>query len=286
MDYVWPSLCGVQDVNISDVAAGAHAEFMKKWLSEGEPDTDFFQGLHPKSDEYNRYMPRNPMVALEMLYGYVEARAPLLSRMKLLEVEKPFAVPLDPSQPNLYYVGRLDKVVEFEGRVYIIEHKTTSAYGTQTGLRPAYVNSFSPNSQVDGYLFAGHSLYGKRLKAVWVDAALVHKDHHDVFKFIPIERQFEHLDAWLWETLYWQRQVDANRQAVPSAGNAGPYMMAFPKNTGSCFSFGSDCTYIDLCKMVANPAAKERDWLPEGFNIEPWEPFKELQLEQLKLGAI
>lgn len=286
MDTIWPLLTqkAGQRMTVADMAEAAFAGFMRKWEAEGEPGMDFFKGLHPKSDEAKRYTPRNPMVALEMLYAYADMRQTLAGRMTLLEVEKPFAVPLDPARPNLFYVGRFDKVVEFEGRVYILEHKTTSAYGTQTGLRPSYVNSFSPNSQVDGYLFAAHSIYGKKVKAVWVDAALVHKEVHDVFKFIPVERQFEHLDAWLWETLYWQRQVEANSQAVPSSGNAGPYMTAFPKNTQSCFQFGSDCTYIDLCKMIPNPAALAKDWAPEGFNILPWEPFKELELGQLKLG--
>ena len=119
-----------------------------------------------------------------------------------------------------------------------------------------FLDSFSPNSQIDGYLHAARILYGDEVKACWIDASLVHKTVHDEFKIIPIERQFTQLDSWLWETRHWIQEIEGNWNALSDHGpenqydmSDDPYMAAFPKNTGACQDFARSCTYIDLCKM-------------------------------------
>src|SRR6266705_6274397 len=72
-------------------------------------------------DEYGKPELRNHITAGEMLYHYIEERhAFFKSRtFTLLAVERPFAVPIDENQPNLIYVGRLDKEFRYEGHLYI-----------------------------------------------------------------------------------------------------------------------------------------------------------------------
>ena len=225
---------------------------------------------------------RNFNTAVDMLYNYIEERRALLTSkdFKLLEVEKPFAVPIDDSRPDLFYVGRLDKAFEYQGRIYIGEHKTTTSYKKDGPFRSDFVDSFSPNSQVDGYLYASHLIYGNRLKAVWIDAALVHQSVHDGFRFIPVERQLAHLSSWLWETRYWIEQVEANERAIAGRNDPEPldYLAAFPKNTTSCTNYGG-CPYLDICKMVSNP--HEQEEFP-GYVVKRWEPFDELKFAKSK----
>jgi hypothetical protein len=234
---------------------------------------------------------RNAQTATEMVFNYIEERKHTLCRsdFELLDIERPFAVPLDPENPSLIYIGRWDKIFRYQGRIYIGEHKTTSLYKREGPFQNSFVESFSPNSQIDGYLYAGMMEYGRDLKAVWVDAALVHRDVHDGFRFIPVERQFAQIETWLWETTYWINQIEANKSVygslahIPASDRAKlEYLPAFPKNTVSCTQYGG-CPYLDLCKMWANP---DRHPTPLGFVEEKWEPFDELKIARSNIALV
>jgi len=286
MDTLWGDFAGAQGQNLTPSQVGEHAyeAFMEKWIEEGLPPMEELTGilsmkLKDLDDDQRQYAMRNPMTAKEMLYEYAEERQSFLTSkdFSLISIEQPFAVPLDPSDDTLFYVGRMDKVFRWRGDVYIGEHKTTSAYKLGGPFRPAFLESFSPDAQIDGYLHAGHMLYGEELKGVWVDAALVHKTVHNGFKFIPIERQTAQLDAWLWEVRNWVDLVEGNASAL--GGSQEPYMASYAKNTNSCWDFNKSCEYMYLCKMWANP--ERRDEVPMGYKKEHWSPY-----ERLELGTI
>ena len=277
MDIVWEIMSknDPQKLRTQEVAECGYEAFLTCWVENGGPD--------PKESdpfELDRLQPRVPMNALEMLYAYVDERRALFSRpgFELLAVEQPFAVPLDPEDATLFYVGRMDKIFAIKDEIYVGEHKTSSLYSKASTFRSTYIDSFSPDSQIDGYLHAAHMLYGDKAKAVWVDAALVHKTVHDGFVLIPVERQHAQLDAWLWEARYWIHQIEVNCSLTIDDENS--YMSAFPKNTNSCQDFARNCPYIDLCKMWSNPTVKEQ---PAGFENEPWSPFDRLELNKIGL---
>lgn len=244
---------------------------------------------------------RNAQTAAEMLFNYIEDRKGMLRRdMILLEIEQPFAVPLDPDDESLVYVGRWDKVIlhkPSDKRIIGIEHKTTAMYKKNGPFRNEFIDAFSPNSQIDGYLYSMRMRYGEKVKSIWVDASLVHKDINDGFRFLPVERLFAQVETWLWEVRYWIDQIEVNlealhqyqvetdaRKAYPGGHNSKPleYMPAFPKNTVSCTQYGG-CPYLDVCKMYANPETKE---VPMGFIEKKWEPFDELLIADTKTFAI
>lgn len=56
---------------------------------------------------------------------------------------------------NRVYVGRIDQIVEWEGGVYVKDHKTTSQLGQN------FYRSFRPSIQLDGYAFACRELVGR-----------------------------------------------------------------------------------------------------------------------------
>lgn len=287
MDAVWEHMSDSGNARSSgtqDVANLGFKAFMHEWVEGGGPELDDIN-----EDWQHRLGFRNPMVALEMLYGYVDERRSLFQRdsFELLSIEQPFAVPLDPDDESLFYVGRFDKIFRIKEGIIIGEHKTTSLYAKIGGFRAMFLDSFSPNSQIDGYLHAARILYGDEVKACWIDASLVHKTVHDEFKIIPIERQFTQLDSWLWETRHWIQEIEGNWNALSDHGpenqydmSDDPYMAAFPKNTGACQDFARNCSYIDLCKMWPNPIAKE---LPGGYEKEHWSPFERLGLGEIGL---
>lgn len=229
---------------------------------------------------------RSRDTAIEMIDSYIKNRRAWLGRFsKLLSIERPFAVPLYPDDTGIWYCGRLDKLVEMEGKVWVVDHKTTSLYSAQLSskVQPSFIESFSPNSQIDGYSFGAIILYGPAYAGAFIDGALVHKNER-AFPLLSIARVAEQLDAWLWETHEEVARIERYVEVLKRS-ESDPYLQAFPKNTGACFNYGQ-CAYLDLCRSWPNPAqsiVEFADWTPPGYKQEPWSPFEQYHLDQIKL---
>lgn len=250
MDYVWTN----PDCTLDQ----AFKAFQDVWnpKMEGKEDFDLF--------------PRTPARAKEMLDDYLKRYRTFLRNIKLVAVEKPFIVPLSEEFQNLFYIGKWDKLYKDGNYLYITDHKTSSSFAS------TWLNSWSPNGQVDGYLFAGHMEYGEQFKGVMIDGALVQKTKIDFLK-IPVERQSDMLDNWKWEVLEWigwikyyEELLLQERQLVKS-GNGSNFLRSFPKCTTSCTSYYGSCPYLNLCKFVTNPDLISEP--PMGYIESEWKPF-------------
>ncbi len=261
------------------VIEAAYQAFLTEWVAQGFPHPD---DMSP--DDFDQLSPRTPMTVLEMLHEYPDAREHLFrdSSFKLLDVEQPFIVPIDPENDKLWYCGRFDKLFEYRGQVIVGEHKTTATHAgtkkTKYTFKSNYIDSWSLSPQIAGYNFALRQLYGDRSGGVWVDCALVHKDTHDLFKFIPIEVKDTMLDSWLWNLQVWVDQIVANKGVLPERID-GDYLAAYPQNFHSCFEYNSACEFTDVCRMIPNPAKLTEP--PMGFKEEFWSPFRILDLEKI-----
>lgn len=266
MDVVW-QMCAEGHAT-PDVLDAAYEAFCKTWTAEGYPPIS-----EMSLEDAQDLGARTPGTAHEMLMAYFEKREKMMRSSKILAVERSFAVPLSSVDPKLFYIGRIDKILEVDSRrVRAIEHKTTTAtkkQGQRTKIRPLYMEGYSPNSQVDGYLFAMQLLYPHCKSDVWVDAVMVHKLDDDC-QFIPIDRQIEHLDSWLFDTHSWIKQLETDMELLSSCGPEDRYMAAFPKNTGSCFDFNAACPFLKLCKSRPNP--KGFEGVPTGYEVSVWDP--------------
>lgn len=240
----------------------AMAKFLEVWEEEGmQADMSL--------EDIERYAPRTPAVAHEMYTNYIETRWKMLMEAKVIAVEQPFAVPM-PGHEDTWYVGRLDKVIDFNGQVLVLEHKTTTAYKKDGGFQSSYVESWYTDSQVKGYQFGG-GLYFDGLQQVWVDAALVHKKEHNHFRFIPVAHQVNIIEEWIKDTGNWIDRVQADFDRG-----------YFPKNENSCMGKYGACTFINICRTTPDNALPKEP--PPGFMIEKWEPFDLLELERLSGG--
>lgn len=268
-EVIWQSMGNMPK---GDVIKTAYMAFVEYWCQEGMPA--------PSEIDYDsevEWSPRTPGRAYEMIVAYVDHRLPHAADFELIAVERPFVVPLDPDDDTLFYVGRIDKIVRRRGKILGIEHKTTSAYRKNGPFTSGFLDSFSPNAQVDGYLYALHMMYPGEVGGVWVDAALVHKQVEG-YTFIPVERQLRHLDTWLWEVRYWIGEIEKNRQVLREVHDPiwseAPYLAAFPKNTNSCWDFFAPCPYLDLCKAWPNPLGFE---VPPGYEVKKWDPLDHIK---------
>tara|TARA_Y100000310_G_C20694603_1_gene824673 strand:- start:681 stop:1751 length:1071 start_codon:yes stop_codon:yes gene_type:complete len=289
MDVVWPMINGTKATDV-EVAEAAMDAFLEYWCSYELPDIEEFASLSAEEQKYLE--PRTPMVALEMIFNYIKERRSFIESVELVETERPFLVPIDPNDPSKGYTGKMDKTIRMNGRIRGIEHKTTSLYRRDGPFRKDFMESFFPNSQVEGYLFTLHMLYGSEAKDIWIDAALVHKAVNDEFRFLPVEHMLPMLDAWLWETHERfakieedQRKLREYRDFVNEGGSHLGYLPAFPKKPEACMLYGA-CPYLDLCRSWENPEAhpdEDAESIGEGtgYKVEFWSPFAENELEKL-----
>jgi len=264
-DAVWKFAKELTQSQLTEIAFEAFKQTWQAWGLEVDMDLD-----------RQAYMaPRTPGTAHEMFDQYTQARWRMLQECEVVAIEQPFAVPL-PDMENHWYIGRLDKTVDYNTQRLILEHKTTTAYATIGNFRSDYVDSWYASAQVKGYQFGG-GLYYPGLAGVWVDAALVHKKIHDAFKFIPISHNFVLLEEWIGGTKGWVAQISAEEDAYKAAGELTPGM--FKKNEESCFGKYGQCPFLDICRTVADPGKLPE--VPGGFVHEVWEPFSILGLDKL-----
>ena len=277
MDVVWKGIkempeCSNEDIR--DISYEAFKEECSKFDLPPAEDLD--------EETTKRFGARRPDTAFFMLGNYIERRRSFIEQVELLAIEKPFAVPLFPDNPDIFYVGRRDKDIRWNGRVWAVEHKTTAWGSAKNGFSSTYIETFSPNSQIDGYIHSLNMEYGKAAKGVLVDTALVTANNHEHFMFLPIERSIESLDAWLWKTRREIQIMDINEEALSKVDPSAPFMDAYPQNDTSCIQFMKPCFYMDLCKTIPNPQARP-DEVPKGFVQKKWEPFDELKLDSIGL---
>lgn len=276
MNIVWSAWQLVKDgrlteIDIVELAMDAHE---KCWIENGmKPYNDM------DMQDLEMLGARTPMVAKEMLYGYIDARRGILNSMEILAAERPFAVPLYPDRSDVWFIGRRDKDVKINGDIVVIEHKTTSEYKIDGGFKQQYIESYYPNSQVSGYLYAANLEYGNT-RYVWVDAALVHKKVHDKFKFIPVSSTVSDMDAWLWEAQDWAGRIESEMERLIDQPVNSKVLGAFPKNTSNCCGKYGLCGMLNICRGFSNPALLDEP--PAGYIHEPWNPFDLLHISDLK----
>lgn len=265
LDEVWGQASVLPQ---NELASAASEAFNTFWYEAG-------MEVNLSLAEQDRLLPRTPGIAKEMYHNYVISRSKMLREAEVLSVEQPFAVPM-PGMEDVWYIGKLDKAIQYNGQTVALEHKTTTAYATQGNFRTDYVDSWYTNAQVKGYEFGG-ALYFPSLSGVWVDACLVHKKVHDAFKFIPVSHSWDIINEWAWDTREWINQITREEEEFRQAGKLEPGM--FRKNEESCHGKYGPCPFIDICRTTADPSKLNEP--PPGFIEERWEPFDKLHLAKL-----
>lgn len=239
----------------------AYAAFLTSWRDQGLP-------MQLTLEDIEKMTPRTPMIAREMIVGYIDRCWNMIRTCDLLAPEQPFAVPM-PGLEGCYYIGRLDKVID-NGEVIALEHKSTTEYKKDGGFKTTYVEGWYSDSQVKGYEFGG-ALFFPRLAQVWVDAALVHKTVR-AFRFIPVSHQLPLLEEWIRDTREWITRIehDLGRNY-------------FPKNESSCMGKFGPCSFLPICQTTPDKEVdvREAEDPPAGYLMEKWEPFDILHIDKI-----
>lgn len=257
MDAVW-SLAKQFKNDPTSLRKVAILKFLDMWEKQGMP-------TELSIEDVEKLGARTPGTAEEMLDNYISTRWKMMQECELIACEQPFAVPV-PELDDIWYVGRLDKVIKFNEQTLVVEHKTTTEYKKDGGFRSTYIESWYSDSQVKGYQFGGGLFFG--VEQVWVDAALVHKQVHNAFRLVPVAHQFPLIQEWLGDLLEWLTRIEQD--------TAKGY---FPKNENSCVGKYGPCPFLDICRTTPDPTKLSEP--PAGYILERWQPFELLGLNKI-----
>lgn len=175
---------------------------------------------------------------------------------KVLQTEQEFCLPLGNGN-NL--IGRIDKIIEWDGVTWVVDHKTTSQLG------PQYFRMHTPNLQFDGYTWAAHRLGYTNCQGVLVDAILVAKGLLETAargKLTPLARDFayrtnEDIDdfvahAWSIQQSIWNDELRG----------------LWVPNYDACTYYG-ECPYRRICK---EPKDLRERIIGMDYRVSHWDP--------------
>jgi hypothetical protein len=149
--------------------------------------------------------------------------------------------------------GRMDRLVEFAGSNYVVDHKTTKSQ-----LGSHYFASYSPDCQVSLYTVAGTVAFKVPLAGMVIDGIQVGATFAR-FQRQPISRHPTSSSEWLAETGWWLRQMEACSDTL-----------MWPQNDKSCHKM-LGCQFREVC---SRPPGARAQWLKLNFTRRMWDPMK------------
>lgn len=215
------------------------------------------------------YMHKNRAQLLHLVIAYLDEYRNDPCETVILEngrpaVELSFRFELDfgprGSNDEQPYVlcGHLDRVVEFSGSKFVLDHKTTVTTPTDY-----YFAGFSPNNQMTLYTFAGKVVLDSPISGVIVEAAQVLIDKPMRFERRPTYRSDAVIDEWL-------NDLEYHLAAAEDYATVGYW----PMNDTACGNYGG-CRFRDVC---SRPESIRNAYLKADFiqlpEDERWNPLK------------
>lgn len=152
-------------------------------------------------------------------------------------------------QPYLL-CGHLDRVVNFNDDLYVMDHKTSiQTIGTY------YFDQWSPSNQMTLYTLAGNVVLNSPIKGVVISAAQILLEKPNAFARGFTYRTQDQLHEWMEDLRFWLGQAEAFATAN-----------YWPMNDTSCTKFGG-CKFKEVCSK--SPQVRE-SYLKSAFDkIDP-----------------
>lgn len=258
--------------------AAFHA-MVEKWCREPEISYEVYeQEFHKvfislydpvKIDILELQKDRHSVANASRLFREYQSRFPL-ELYKTIRVEEPFRLLLGQAGDRLiYWTGILDRIVQFQERIYFLELKTSSYR-----IDEKWAKQFRTSGQLRGYVWAGQQLLGKEF-----DGAIIHGVEKGVIPKIlsrarkvseligaigPLEILQGMVDEWKENTL---RKITLINQKLESNS-------LLNMNLGdacNAYSF-QGCPYRDLCGST--PEMRPQI-IAERFRKRRWDPLAE-----------
>jgi hypothetical protein len=168
-------------------------------------------------------------------------------------VEHSFRVPVGKSLSDgtpLLLSGHYDKIVEFNGELFVSDVKTTKA------LTHSWRAGFDLSHQMTGYIAGGKIALHKPVKGAWIDALQLQVGGVKFSRFTTTRSESQ-LQEFLADLEYYARLAETW------------YLdQHYPLNTSACFL----CIYKDVCRQ---PPEFRQAYLQTYYEQKPaWNPLK------------
>lgn len=174
-----------------------------------------------------------------------------LGHIKVLHTEQTFDLQLPFDDVPLRYGGRIDQVIEWNGKLWIRDFKTTTMMGR------TYAFQFDPDHQISGYVWAVRELSGRDVEGALIETVYNTKTKGPEFHDFLVTRSRNAIEEWQQdmrtELIDMKRNMDASR---------------FPKRTVACDDYGG-CQWREVC---LKDSWYTRERLLEASTVhEPWD---------------
>jgi CRISPR/Cas system-associated exonuclease Cas4 (RecB family) len=174
--------------------------------------------------------------------------------IKVITIEQPFQIKL---RDGSIIAGRADQIVNFNGKLWGRDFKTSSTAGAY------YVNSLNPNDQFTRYTFAENKLSGWNeedindrplVQGQLIEVLFNNKTTEPKIEVYPAQRTRTELLLWLREQEYWHKMMDLCRKDD-----------IWPMNPKSC----TFCEYRRVCEMSSETS--QMTFLKNSFKHNHWD---------------
>jgi len=219
---------------------------------------------------------KTPARTIEMLMEYSEKYKSDSSDFDVLYTEIAGTVPLSEDRALAF---RQDTICRGQEGIFSLEHKT----GGKT-LDKKWQEQWALKTQIGTYshvlycLFPDEEIFGVKINGLGFLKTKFSLER------VPIRKNKESMQVWLWNTLYWLDQIYWNIELLDKCKESDPLMMAFPMNTESCENYFG-CAYHDFCLAWPNPL-KRCDEVPQGMKVEFWNPLEKSAKHKVKNGEL
>lgn len=219
-----------------------------------------------QSTKAGRYKNRDTLVGLVVDYLDHFADDPATTYIKSdgdPAVELSFRFELDwgpawsPGQPYLL-AGHLDRVVEFNGQLLVMDRKTTT-----TTLSAYYFSQYEPHNQMTLYTLAGRHILAAPIRGVIIDAAQILLEKPNAFARGFTYRTDDQLGEWIEDL-----------QTLLTINEAYAEADHWPMNDTACDRFGG-CKFREICSK--SPSVRERFLANDFDKLEEkdrWNPLR------------
>lgn len=171
---------------------------------------------------------------------------------------------------DILYGGRMDLLADWNGQMWVVEHKTTSKLGSM------FFRQFDLDKQPTGYIMAAEAFSKRECQGCLINAVQPWKDVKRVSA--KTKRPEEHfVRAPLTKTKEQKERFRLNVARIVRdilwCEENNEFYEAEKKDV--CFSYNYDCPYKELCRFGENEKVIAREYV-----VERWEPYKLAQVEK------
>lgn len=159
---------------------------------------------------------------------------------------------------HIIFSGHLDRLVEFNNQVYVLDRKTTSGTITE-GSGMYYFSQFTPDNQMSLYTLASRIVLETDAVGVIIDAAQIASGFTAFARGFALRTE-GNLNEWYADAMHNIRLAEGYAQAN-----------YWPMNDKSCNDYGG-CTFRDICGK--DPKVRDIFLASEFSNEDAWDPLK------------